>query len=388
MQLKLVGRKVSFLSDKIIGYYKDNLYDTLTCNVDTDSEWSYVLDVVGKPSDCCQATFSNIINLSRDGDNVFVTFEEGMLPEGKVSLQFRGTKGDQVYVSEIFDIWCKMCLNPSGAYDPIPSEFTQIEQRIQEYNNHPPYPDSASGYWMIWNVDTHQYEQSTLPIGAQLPSIDATTVGKYLSNDGSNAQWVNVPTIPEISEATVGKVLSNDGSQAQWIDSEGNVSSVNGKTGEVVLNAQDVGALPEGVEVVRYTAQELNEEQQAQARENIGAGTSDFDGDYNNLTNQPFIPNSTSDLTNDSGYITADEAPVQSVNGKTGDVEVIEDKNFVFTQSTATRLWYIVHNLDKYPSVVVVDTGGNTVIGDVEYIDTNIITVSFNAAFSGYAYLN
>lgn len=301
MQLKLVGRKVTFLSDRVIGYYKDNLYDTLTCNVDTDPEWSYVLDVVGKPSDCCKEAFNNIITLSRDGDNVFVTFEEGMLPEGKVSLQFRGTKGEQVYVSEIFDAWCKMSLNPTKAYIPIPSEFTQIEQRIQEYNNHPPYPNSESGYWMIWNVNTHRYEQSTIPIGAQLPSIDVTTAGKYLSNDGSNVQWVNVPTIPEISEATVGKVLSNDGGQAQWIDSEGNVSSV---------------------------------------------------------------------------------------NGKTGDVEVIEDKNFVFTQSTATRAWYIVHNLNKYPSVVVVDTGGNTVIGDVEYIDTNVITVSFSAAFSGYAYLN
>lgn len=80
MQLKLVGRKVTFLSDRVIGYYKDNLYDTPTCNVDTDPQWSYVLDVVGKSSDCCKEAFNNIIALSRDGDNVFVTFEEGMLP--------------------------------------------------------------------------------------------------------------------------------------------------------------------------------------------------------------------------------------------------------------------------------------------------------------------
>lgn len=42
---------------------------------------------------------------------------------------------------------------------------------------------------------------------------------------------------------------------------------------------------------VRYDeAQTLTSEQQAQARDNIGAGTSDFSGDYDDLTNKPTIP--------------------------------------------------------------------------------------------------
>ena len=60
----------------------------------------------------------------------------------------------------------------------------------------------------------------------------------------------------------------------------GGVDSVNGKTGDVVLNAADVGALP----------------------------------------NTTTIPSKTSQLTNDSGFITSESAPVKSVNGKTGDV--------------------------------------------------------------------
>lgn len=41
-------------------------------------------------------------------------------------------------------------------------------------------------------------------------------------------------------------------------------------------------------DVVRYdTSQSLAEDQKAQARDNIGAGTSSFDGNYNNLTNVP-----------------------------------------------------------------------------------------------------
>ena len=38
---------------------------------------------------------------------------------------------------------------------------------------------------------------------------------------------------------------------------------------------------------------------------------SGFSGDYDDLTNKPAIPAATSDITNDSGYITAAEAPVQ-----------------------------------------------------------------------------
>ena len=41
---------------------------------------------------------------------------------------------------------------------------------------------------------------------------------------------------------------------------------------------------------VKYVPQTLTEEQQAQARQNIGAGTSDFSGDYDDLSNKPTIP--------------------------------------------------------------------------------------------------
>ena len=40
-----------------------------------------------------------------------------------------------------------------------------------------------------------------------------------------------------------------------------------------------------------------------------GGGGGDFSGDYDDLTNKPDIPDSTSDLTNDSGFITADDLP-------------------------------------------------------------------------------
>lgn len=64
------------------------------------------------------------------------------------------------------------------------------------------------------------------------------------------------------------------------------------------------------------------------------------------------------------------------------------DKNFEFTQSVASASWSINHNLGKRPSVTIIDTGGNQVIGDIIYVDNNNITLNFSAAFSGTATLN
>lgn len=45
-----------------------------------------------------------------------------------------------------------------------------------------------------------------------------------------------------------------------------------------------------------------------------------FSGSYNDLTNKPTIPTNNNQLTNGSNFITASGAPVQSVNGQTGNV--------------------------------------------------------------------
>lgn len=60
---------------------------------------------------------------------------------------------------------------------------------------------------------------------------------------------------------------------------------------------------------VSYNQQTLTEEQKAQARSNIGAGSSGFSGDYNDLTNKPTIPSKTSELQNDSGFLTSESEP-------------------------------------------------------------------------------
>ena len=159
---------------------------------------------------------------------------------------------------------------------------------------------------------------------------ELTNDSGYITNTALEpyAKTVDIPTKTSQLNNDSGYITANDVP----------VKSVDGATGDVVTNA------------VKTTTQTLTDDQKQQARTNIGAGTSSFDGDYNSLTNKPTIPTKTSQLTNDSGfitdaaltgyakttdiptktsqldndsyYITASEAPVTSVNSKTGAVQL------------------------------------------------------------------
>ncbi len=67
---------------------------------------------------------------------------------------------------------------------------------------------------------------------------------------------------------------------------------------------------------------------------------------------------------------------------------IYADKHYIHNQIKSSDVWTIQHNLDKYPSVIIVDSSNSVVIGDITFIDKNSIIVSFVAEFSGKAYLN
>lgn len=234
MDVTLIGTKVT-QNINTFAFEKNNGVDVINVTVDTDESWKYKLDVRYSQKLCSGETLYNVIDLTRTGNICSVTLTSGMLPfSGKYILQLRGINSDgRVYHSEQFNGWVKYSIDPGAAYDPVPSEFYQIEDNITEINNHPPIPDS-SGFWKIYNPTKHEYELSDIP----LPGIEAL------------------------------------------------------------------------------------------------------------------------------------------------------DRFFAFTQATASDKWEITHNLYKYPSVTIVDSGNTKIVGDVEYNTLNTLTVSFNAPFAGQAYLN
>lgn len=64
------------------------------------------------------------------------------------------------------------------------------------------------------------------------------------------------------------------------------------------------------------------------------------------------------------------------------------DAHFVHNQVFPSAIWEVDHNLNKKPSVTVVDSADSVVIGDVEYLNNKQVRLTFVGAFSGKAYFN
>ena len=84
-------------------------------------------------------------------------------------------------------------------------------------------------------------------------------------------------------------------------------------------------------------------------------------------------------------------APTDEILSDTvqGAIEEVRQKSrYVHTQSSASTVWHITHNMRFFPSVTIVDSGENYVVGDVEYIDWNSLELTFTHLFAGKAYLS
>ena len=240
--------------------------------------------------------------------------------------------------------------------------------------------DNDSGY--ITNSALTGYAKKT-----EIPTktSELTNDSGYITNTALEpyAKTVDIPTKTSQLNNDSGYITANDVP----------VKSVDGATGDVVTNA------------VKTTMQTLTDTQKQQARTNIGAGTSSFDGNYNSLTNKPTIPTKTSDITNDSGfitnadltdyakttdiptktsqlnndshYITVSEAPVQSVNTKTGAVVLTQDDvgdgtTYVRTHNDFTNVLKTQINTNK-DNIAMLDW-------DVEGLQTDVGTLKTNVS--------
>ena len=198
MNITLIGNKI-VQDTKFLAFEKNNGVDVINITVDTDEEWTYKLDVK-YPDKCCRCEhLYNIIDLTRNGNVCTVVLTKDMLPfNGKYIMQLRAINSDKVYHSDTFDAWVKYSIEPGSTYNPVPSEFYQIEQNITEINNHPPYPD-ISGFWMIWNSQTNKYELS------DIPAVTASDIGA-----------IPVPTTAEVGQTVVVKAVDENGKPTEW----------------------------------------------------------------------------------------------------------------------------------------------------------------------------
>jgi len=64
------------------------------------------------------------------------------------------------------------------------------------------------------------------------------------------------------------------------------------------------------------------------------------------------------------------------------------DANYVYTQIVPATTWSVTHTLNKYPAIEVIDSGGTEITGDVNYVSTTEVTLTFKSPFGGKAILN
>ena len=206
--------------------------------------------------------------------------------------------------------------------------------------------EQVSGLVASVNGQTGDVVLTASDVGA-LPTSYTPPVTSVNGNTGA------VVTHDVPSGGTSGQVLAkvdSDDYNTHWITPGGGgggaVDSVNGQTGTVVLTASDVGALP-----TSYTPPVTSVNSQTGA---VSIA----------------IPSKTSDLVNDSGFITS--APVTSVNSQTGAVtiavptktsELVNDSGFLTTVTAAP--WSLVATLDNSGGVAqsaVVPSGAKEVL--------------------------
>lgn len=86
---------------------------------------------------------------------------------------------------------------------------------------------------------------------------------------------------------------------------------------------------------------------------------------------------------------------VENVNGsgnllveRTDNNVTVKLTTYIHEQGIALDRWEIEHNLNRFPSVTIIDTSGVEVDCEVIYIDKNNCILTMNAPFKGKAYLN
>ena len=171
MNITLNGTKIT-QDTRSLAFEKNNNVDEIVVTVDTDESWSYKLDVkYPEKYNIGNDTLYNIIDLDRNGNICSATLNSEMLPfNGKYTMQLRGISGDKVYHSDIFEAWVKYSIEPGSTYDPVPSEFYQIENKLDDkVNEAKQYAENAEiastrmpkissdDTWLIWDVGTGDY---------------------------------------------------------------------------------------------------------------------------------------------------------------------------------------------------------------------------------------
>lgn len=197
----------------IVGRQYDNLSHSLVVEGELPSgyTWDMLVEAKGK---------YNIIPLSATATGATASLTADQLAFGNTyyAFQLRGTNGEIIHHTNAVQVYVPDTIVGPGTWPVLPTEFSEAEANIKELNAHPPVP-GANGFWLLWDLETHEYVQSDLPLpnvgeggGLAIYSLDDTLnlspEGRLSVNTANDAQQDN--TLPITSAAVFAEIGNID----------------------------------------------------------------------------------------------------------------------------------------------------------------------------------
>lgn len=141
----------------VLAMQYDNMSRLLEVLGDIPEGWTWTMLVsVGDALD--------VISMSEvPGGLEAVLTAETLALSGYYAMQLKAAQGDVVRHTNVIRVPVQNSLSGDAQWPTLPTEFSQAEQRIAEYNAHPPVP-GPNGYWMLWDVDLDKYVESDIPL--------------------------------------------------------------------------------------------------------------------------------------------------------------------------------------------------------------------------------
>lgn len=141
----------------LLGYQYDNLTRELVVQGDLPEGWTWdMLVSASGNSDTWPLALG-------DGQASITLTDDNLSVRGEYYLQLRGTNGDRTRHTNVITAYNSRSLSGAGKWPTLPTEWIQAEKDIKELNAHPPVPGS-NGYWLLWDLSSHSYQESDLPV--------------------------------------------------------------------------------------------------------------------------------------------------------------------------------------------------------------------------------
>ena len=148
----------------------------------------------------------------------------------------------------------------------------------------------------------------TLTSPLKISGGDQSTASKISLNQSANGQITDSSTSPLFGFMSSTTLTVGDNGYALALRGSGTRPTYKGA--DLALYS-DIATVP--TDYIKYTAQTLTDAQKSQARTNIGAGTSNFSGNYNDLSHLPTIPDPVTESIVSGWGFTKNKGTVTSV---------------------------------------------------------------------------